>query len=80
MLLDRLHELGNIDVLAPVFKDMGENGARAAQVISALAGNLDMVRWEQEEATKAFAGYLWGTYSWLLFPIISRLDMQIVLL
>lgn len=55
MLLDRLHELGNIDVLAPVFKDMGENGARAAQVISALAGTLDMVRWEQEEATKAFA-------------------------
>ncbi len=55
MLLDRLHELGNIDVLAPVFKDMGENGARAAQVISALAGNLDMVRLEQEEATKAFA-------------------------
>ena len=55
MLLDRLHELGNIDVLVPVFKDMGENGARAAQVISALAGNLDMVRWEQEEANKAFA-------------------------
>ena len=55
MLLDRLHELGNIDVLAPVFKDMGENGARAAQVISALAGNFDMVRWEQEEAAKAFA-------------------------
>ena len=55
MLLDRLHELGNIDVLAPVFKDMGENGARAAQVISALAGNLDMLRWEQEEANKAFA-------------------------
>ena len=54
MLLDRLHELGNIDVLAPVFKDMGENGARAAQVISALAGNLDMVKWEQEVATKAF--------------------------
>ncbi|MCR4957482.1 MAG: phage tail tape measure protein [Prevotella sp.] len=54
MLLETLHELGNIDVLAPVFKDMGENGARAAQVISALAGNLDMIKWEQEEATKAF--------------------------
>ena len=54
MLLDRLHELGNIDVLAPVFKDMGENGARAAQVISALAGNLDMLKWEQGEARKAF--------------------------
>jgi len=54
MLLERLHELGNIDVLAPVFKDMGENGARAAQVISALAGNLDMIKWEQNEAAKAF--------------------------
>ena len=54
MLLEQLHSLGNIDVLAPVFKDMGENGARAAQVISALAGNLDMIRWEQEEAAKAF--------------------------
>ena len=42
-------------MLAPVFKDMGENGARAAQVISALAGNLDMLKWEQEEAAKAFA-------------------------
>lgn len=54
MLLNTLNKLGNIDVLAPVFKDMGENGARAAQVISALAGNLDMVKWEQEEAAKAF--------------------------
>lgn len=54
MLIERLHELGNIDVLAPVFKDMGENGARAAQVISALAGNLEKVKWEQEEAAKAF--------------------------
>ena len=54
MLLEQLHSLGNIDVLAPVFKDMGENGARAAQVISALAGNLDMIKWEQQEANKAF--------------------------
>lgn len=54
MLLDTLDKLGNIDVLAPIFKDMGENGARVAQVISALAGNLDMVRWEQAEAAKAF--------------------------
>ena len=54
MLLDRLHELGNIDVLAPVFKDMGENGARATAVIAALTGNIDKVKWEQEEANKAF--------------------------
>lgn len=54
MLLEQLHSLGDIDVLAPVFKDMGEDGARAAQVISALAGNLDMLKWEQKEAAKAY--------------------------
>ncbi len=54
MLLDRLHELGGIDTLAPVLSAMGENGARASAVISALAANVDMVRWEQEEANKAF--------------------------
>ena len=54
MLLEQLHSLGNIDVLAPVFKDMGENGARAAQVISALTGNLEMIKYEQQEAAKAF--------------------------
>lgn len=54
MLLERLRELGNIDVLAPVFKDMGENGARASSVIAALAGNIETVKWEQEEANKAF--------------------------
>ena len=54
MLLEQLHSLGNIDVLAPVFKDMGENGSRAAQVIAALAGNIDMVKKQQEEAKRAF--------------------------
>lgn len=54
MLLDQLKQLGGMDVLAPVFKDMGEEGARASAVISALAGNVDTVRWQQEEANKAF--------------------------
>ena len=55
MLLDRLHELGGIDALAPVFKDMGENGARASAVLAALAGNVDMVRLQQEAANVAFS-------------------------
>lgn len=54
MLLDRLHELGGIDSLAPVFADMGENGARASAVLAALAGNVDMVRQQQEAANVAF--------------------------
>lgn len=54
MLLNRLHELGGIDTLAPVFADMGENGARASAVLAALAGNVDMVRQQQEAANVAF--------------------------
>lgn len=54
MLLNRLHELGGIDTLAPVFKDMGENGARASAVLAALAGNVEQVRAQQEAANIAF--------------------------
>ena len=54
MLLQRLHELGGIDTLAPVFADMGENGARASAVLAALAGNIDMVKQQQQAANVAF--------------------------
>ena len=54
MLLEKLKELGSMDVLAPVFKNMGENGARASQVLATLAGNIEMVKWQQEEAKEAF--------------------------
>ena len=54
MLLERMKELGGMDVLAPVFSDMGEEGARASAVLAALAGDIDMVRRQQEVATTAF--------------------------
>ena len=54
MLLQKLKELGNMDVLAPVFKNMGENGARASQVLATLAGNIEMVKWQQEQAAQSF--------------------------
>lgn len=54
MLLQKLKELGNMDVLAPVFKNMGENGARASQVLATLACNVEMVKWQQEQATQSF--------------------------
>ena len=54
MLLQKLKELGNMDVLAPVFKNMGENGARASQVLATLAGNVEMVKWQQQQATQSF--------------------------
>ena len=54
MLLSRLHELGDISVLAPVFDAMGTDGARASAVIAALAGNIDMVKQQQQAANVAF--------------------------
>lgn len=54
MLLEKLKSLGDMDVLAPVFKNMGENGARASQVLATLAGNIEMVKWQQEQATQSF--------------------------
>ena len=54
MLLERLNELGDISALAPVFDAMGTDGARASAVIAALAGNIDMVKKQQQAANVAF--------------------------
>lgn len=54
VLLQRLHELGNMDALAPLFAEMGENGVRSSQVLAALAGNIDLVRKQQLAANIAF--------------------------
>lgn len=53
-LLERLNAMGNMDVLAPIFKEMGTDGARASAVLASLAGNIDMVRQQQEVATQAY--------------------------
>lgn len=55
VLLQRLKDLGGMDVLAPIFKDMGADGARASQVISALANKISDVKNQQEDANKAFS-------------------------
>lgn len=54
MLLEQLSKLGDINVLAPVFADMGTDGARASGVIAALAGNVEEVKKQQLEANKAY--------------------------
>lgn len=53
--LETLHKAGGMDVLSPMFKDMGENGSRAISALSTLAANIEKVKWEQGEAAKAFA-------------------------
>lgn len=54
MLLERLNSLGDISALAPIFDAMGTDGARASAVIAALAGNIDMVKQQQQAANVAF--------------------------
>ncbi|MDH6355487.1 TP901 family phage tail tape measure protein [Dysgonomonas sp. PH5-45] len=53
-LLDTLGKKGGLEQLAPIFKDMNLNGARASSILSVLAGNIEKVRQEQETATAAF--------------------------
>lgn len=52
--LEALNKAGGMDVLAPMFKDMGETGARAVTALSSLAKNIDTVRQRQNEANVAF--------------------------
>lgn len=52
--LETLNNAGGLEVLAPMFKDMGENGSRAIATLSTLANNIDLVRQRQQEASIAF--------------------------
>lgn len=54
-LLETLQKAGGMDVLSPMFKDMGENGSRTISTLAALAGHIDEVKAQQLEANKAFA-------------------------
>lgn len=52
--LSTLKQVGNMDVLSPMFKDMGENGSRAISALSTLANNIDDVKRQQLVANEAF--------------------------
>lgn len=52
--LSTLKQAGNMDVLSPIFKDMGENGSRAISALSTLANHISEVRSQQEVANEAF--------------------------
>ena len=52
--LESLNKMGGMANLAPVLKDMKLSGSEAASVVSTLAGNVGLVRKEQENANLAF--------------------------
>lgn len=53
-LLEALNAAGSMDVLSPMFADMGENGARAISALSTLAARIGEVKTQQEVANQAF--------------------------
>lgn len=55
MFLETLQKAGGMDVLSPMFKDMGENGSRAIAALSTLATHIDDVKAQQSAANVAFA-------------------------
>lgn len=54
-LLSALNQVGGMDALSPMFKDMGENGARAIATLSTLAEHIEDVKQQQVAANTAFA-------------------------
>ncbi|MDE6234324.1 MAG: phage tail tape measure protein [Muribaculaceae bacterium] len=54
MFLETLQKAGGMDVLSPMFKDMGENGSRAISALSTLATHIEEVKAQQEAANVAF--------------------------
>lgn len=54
MFLETLQKAGGMDVLSPMFKDMGENGSRAIAALSTLATHINEVKTQQEAASVAF--------------------------
>lgn len=51
--LQKLHDIGDVQTIVPIFKDLGADATRASQVILALSTNIDKVREAQETANKA---------------------------
>lgn len=51
--LQKLHDIGDVQSIVPIFKDLGADATRASQTILALSTNIDRVREAQETANKA---------------------------
>ena len=74
--LEQMNRLGGMDKMAPVLDKMSLSGAEAAGVISALAGNIEKVRKEQQQANQAYTDGTsiineFGVQNW---PVQAELD------
>lgn len=54
-LIESLGKKGGLEQLAPMFKEMGLDGVRASGVLNTLASNVQNIRIQQEQASKAYS-------------------------
>ena len=70
MFLERIQQMGSdegLSRLAPLFAEMQMSGVRMSQVLATLSNHLDMVKWEQGEANKAFNEATSATREYTIF-------------
>ena len=70
MFFETLQKMGKTDALAalsPLFKDLGMDGVRMSTILATVANKLDMVKWEMDEANKAFEEGTSATREYVIF-------------
>lgn len=53
-IFEKMHDLGNMNALKPIFKDLGSDGARLMNVMTAMAKNVDMLKKHLDTSAEAF--------------------------
>lgn len=53
-IFEKMHDLGNMNALKPIFKDLGSDGARLMNVMTAMAKNVDVLKKHLDTSAQAF--------------------------
>lgn len=54
LIFQKMHDMGNMNALKPIFKDLGSDGARLMNVMTAMAKNVDMLKAHLDTSNEAY--------------------------
>lgn len=54
LIFQKMHDMGNMNALKPIFKDLGSDGARLMNVMTAMAKNVDMLKTHLNTSSEAY--------------------------
>ena len=54
LIFQKMHDMGNMNALKPIFKDLGSDGARLMNVMTAMAKNVDMLKEHLNTSNEAY--------------------------